>query len=874
MKNKNLNFLVYLIFFLNFFLIVNANEEFNFNITELEILENGNLIKGIKGGKVTTDDGYTITADTFIYDKLQNVLKVNGNVKFEDSKSELLIFTQKATYFKNQELIFTEGDSKAINQENVITAEKFKYNKSKNILEAEKNVEFNDKKKEIFINSEKATYIKNEEKFFTDGVTTAEIEKKYKFDSKNVFYFKILQTFYSNNKSSVQDDNGNLYKLKNFFYEIDKKLLKGKDVNVFSKINEIEIDQYYFSEGFFDFKKKSFISKLTKVKIHKNVFGDKEQDPRLYGSSSRGNQESVIVNNGIFTSCKFNDDCPPWSIESKKITHDKINRDMIYENAILKIYDVPVMYFPKFFHPDPTVDRRTGFLQPRLNNSKILGGSIFIPYFKTLGADKDFTFKPTVFKDKLILQNEYRKKTKNSYLVTDFSLMNGYKSSINNKKKNINHLFLDFEKNLELSNFLSSKLSLNLQRVNNDTYLKVFQNNLIESPLIPANKDLMVSNINLDVDHEDFSLSTGIKVYENLGVKHSDRYQYVLPSYDFSKNLNVSNLNGSINFYSSGSNTLQNTNNLKTSIVNDLEFNSEDYYSNLGFVNNYKVYFKNLNSVGKNDPTYKSTPRLEGQSIFQIGSSLPLLKKDNIKEQILTPKISLMVNPGNNMKNFSGTKRSVSADNMFSINRLGFSDSFEAGKSLTFGIDYKLDLADQDQEKNKSLEFKLATVFRDTFESEIPTSTTINKKNSNLFGTFHNNLFENIGMSYNFSVDNNFKTFDYHSFNTRFSLNNFVTQFDFIEEEGEIGSTHTLSNRSSYEIDESNFISFSTRRNKEINLTEYYDLSYEYKNDCLTAGIKYNKTFYQDNDLKPSENLFFTLTLIPLTTYERTIYDR
>ena len=874
MKNKNLNLLVYLIFFLNFFPIVYANEDFNFNITELEILENGNLIKGIKGGKATTDDGYTITADTFIYDKLQNVLKVNGNVKFEDSKSELLIFTQKATYFKNQELIFTEGDSKAINQENVITAEKFKYNKLKNILEAEKNVEFNDKKKEIFINSEKATYIKNEEKFFTDGVTTAEIEKKYKFDSKNVFYFKILQTFYSNNKSSVQDDNGNLYKLKNFFYEIDKKLLKGKDVNVFSKVNENEIDQYYFSEGFFDFKKKSFISKLTKVKIHKNVFGDQEQDPRLYGSSSRGNQKSVIVNNGIFTSCKFNDDCPPWSIESKKITHDKINRDMIYENAILKIYDVPVMYFPKFFHPDPTVDRRTGFLQPRLNNSKILGGSIFIPYFKTLGTDKDFTFKPTVFKDKLILQNEYRKKTKNSYLITDFSLMNGYKSSINNKKKNINHLFLDFEKNLELSNFLSSKLSLNLQRVNNDTYLKVFQNNLIESPLIPTNKDLMVSNINLDVDHEDFSLSTGIKVYENLGVKHSDRYQYVLPSYDFSKNLNLSNLSGSINFYSSGSNTLQNTNNLKTSIVNDLEFNSEDYYSNLGFVNNYKVYFKNLNSVGKNDPTYKSTPRLEGQSIFQIGSSLPLLKKDNIKEQILTPKISLMVNPGNNMKNFSGTKRSVSADNMFSINRLGFSDSFEAGKSLTFGIDYKLDLADQDQEKNKSLEFKLATVFRDTFESEIPTSTTINKKNSNLFGTLHNNLFENIDISYNFSVDNNFETFDYHSFNTRFSLNNFVTQFDFIEEEGEIGSTHTLSNKSSYEIDESNFISFSTRRNKEISLTEYYDLSYEYKNDCLTAGIKYNKKFYQDNDLKPSENLFFTLTLIPLTTYERTIYDR
>ena len=67
---------------------------------------------------------------------------------------------------------------------------------------------------------------------------------------------------------------------------------------------------------------------------------------------------------------------------------------------------------------------------------------------------------------------------------------------------------------------------------------------------------------------------------------------------------------------------------------------------------------------------------------------------------------------------------------------------------------------------------------------------------------------------------------------------------------------------------------FSTRRNKEINLTEYYDLSYEYKNDCLTAALKFNKTFYKDNDLIPTEDLFFSITLIPLTTYERAIYKK
>ena len=88
------------------------------------------------------------------------------------------------------------------------------------------------------------------------------------------------------------------------------------------------------------------------------------------------------------------------------------------------------------------------------------------------------------------------------------------------------------------------------------------------------------------------------------------------------------------------------------------------------------------------------------------------------------------------------------------------------------------------------------------------------------------------------------------------------------EENDKIGQINTLSNSVSYKIDENNFFTFKTRRNRKINLTEYYDLVYEYKNDCLTAGIKYNKTYYSDGDLKPTENLLFTITLIPLTTYE------
>ena len=511
-------------------------------------------------------------------------------------------------------------------------------------------------------------------------------------------------------------------------------------------------------------------------------------------------------------------------------------------------------------------------MQPQFNGSQTLGSSIYLPYFKTLGTDKDYTFKPTLFEDKFILQNEFRKKTESSFLISDFSLTNGYKSSADNKKKNINHLFVNYKKDLNLKNFIDSKLDLKIERVNNDTYLKVFQNNL-SSSLLPKDKNLMVNKLDYILDHNNYNFTAGFEVYEKLGTKHSDRYQYVLPKYDFSRNLDFENLSGSLNFYSSGSNNLKDTNNLRSSITNDIQYNSRSYFTNFGFDNKFNLFFKNLNSVGKNDPTYKSSPRIEGMGIFEMSSSLPLIKENNLVKEILTPKISIRANPGNNMKNYSSQNKVITASNIFEINRLGINDSFESGKSITMGIDYKLDFERKEETENKFLEFKLASVFRDKVEEEIPVSSTINKKNSNLFGSINNNLFENLNLSYDFSINNNYDTFESHSINTEISINNFVTEFNFIEQRNDIGSNHIISNQTKYEIDNKNSLIFSTRRNKEVSLTEYYDFAYQYKNDCLTAGIKYNKTFYQDNDLKPSENLFFTISLIPLTTYERTIYD-
>jgi len=882
MKSKFLNSFFLLIWIFFSFSYANADEAFTFNVAEIEILENGNRINGTNGGTVISDDGSTIDGKNFFYNKQTNILKINGNVKYLDNSKNIVITADKVIYFKNDEKIFTIGNSKVIGKNNNIRANELEYDKNLNTFKAIKNAEIHDFDKDTKIYANEISYIKDEERIFTKGKTKALVQKKYKFNSSDIDYFRNNENIFSKKKTSIEDDSGNIYKLDSFSYNIAEGLLKGKEIEVLAKVAENKLDRYFFEDGFFNFKTKNHLAKKTKINIHKDIFGDKNNDPRIYSSSSLSDQGKTVFNNAIFTSCKFNDDCPPWSLKAEKITHDKIKKDMIYKNAILKVYDVPILYFPKFFHPDSTVERRSGFLQPRLNNSKTLGSSINIPYFKTLGSNKDFTFKPTFFekfskfeREKYILQTEFRKKEKNSSLIADFAFLRDYKSTTNSKTKNINHLFLNYNNDLNISNFLESKLEARIERVSNDTYLKVFENNLFETPLIPQSQTTLKSNLKLYLDKGDKNLTTGVEVYENLGVKHSDRYQYTLPYYDFYQNMSSMiadyPINGSLNFYSTGINKLSNTNNLRTTVVNDIVFNSKDFISNLGFKNDFDLYLKNLNSAGKKDPLYSSNVQIDGMSILKFDSALPLLKSTNISKQTLTPKISLRINPGNNMDDYSGTPTNITANNVYDINRLGISDVFEAGRSVTFGFDYKFDLQENDISKNtkdKYLEFKVATVVRDKFENDIPTSSTINKKESDIFGSINNKLFDNLNFTYDFSLDNDLKTINYHSISTDVSVNNFVTSFNYIEKRNAIGSTHMISNVTEYIVNDNTSLKFSTTRNKEINLTEYYDLSYEYKNDCLTAALKFKKTFYQDNDLKPTEDLFFTITLVPLATYE------
>ncbi len=82
MKNRIYSFIIILILSFSFVTKINSEEIFNFNVTELMVAEEGNLIQGYNGGEASTEDGISIKAQNFEYNKITNILVAKKKCPF------------------------------------------------------------------------------------------------------------------------------------------------------------------------------------------------------------------------------------------------------------------------------------------------------------------------------------------------------------------------------------------------------------------------------------------------------------------------------------------------------------------------------------------------------------------------------------------------------------------------------------------------------------------------------------------------------------------------------------------------------------------------------------------------------------------------
>lgn len=215
---------------------------------------------------------------------------------------------------------------------------------------------------------------------------------------------------------------GNIYIISDRYIILADKLLYdskndkiwGQDVQIIDKDGN-----KYLGHGFImEQKYKDWIAKDVAVYQNNNsVFA-----ANLIHSFN----DKIYLLKANYTACNICKNANPfWQITSDKVTIDKKNEIVAYKNAWLKIYNVPVLFFPYFAHPAPKAKAKSGLLTPKIKKNKVK-----IPLYWRIQNNLDLTFSPLIGTKQIVYETNLRHLLAHGKYNIDTSISGTKKSNI------------------------------------------------------------------------------------------------------------------------------------------------------------------------------------------------------------------------------------------------------------------------------------------------------------------------------------------------------------------------------------------------------------------------------------------------------------
>ena len=763
------------------------------------------------------------------------------------AKNILLDKEKNKTIFENEVIVKTS--------DHIIKSQFAEYDRGKGFLILKDEIVITDNKKNK-LNTNYAEFYEEKDVFITKGKTKVETIENYILNGEDLIIDNQKKIIKSEKNSILIDKEDNNIFLDNFEYDLEKSLFKSiGNIQIFDNRK----NEYQFSQVYIDTNKKEILGTDSKTFFNDpNLKLNQKNDPRIFSNTVNLKKEKSIFEKSVFTLCSYRkeDSCPPWTIQSKKMLHDAIKKTIYYDNAIVKVYDIPIFYFPKLSHPDPTVDRRSGFLIPSFYDSRNLGSGISIPYFFDLGVNKNFTLNNRLYvSENPLFLGEYHQAFKNSNFITDFGFTEGYKKN-NNKKRSgeKSHFFAKFVKNFPSIDNYETNLELNFQEVSDDKYLKLYK---IDSNIVDYNTETLENSINFTQDRDDMFIGLNASIYETLKSNYEDKYEYILPELTIDKSVFSNEKLGGLDLQTNFKVHNYDTNKFTNFLVNDLNYESNDKIFKNIINHKYLLNLKNINYESRNVNLYKEEPTSEIFGSLGLLSEINFQKiSDKIKHS-LKPKMLIRYAPGNMRKETESSK--LTASNAFTMNRVSNLNNYETGLTSALGVDYKI----KNFNNVNKLDFSLAQIINEKENKKMGDKSSLNEKLSDLVGSSNLYFNENFSMNYNFSLDQNYNDLNYNEIGAKYNNESLDLGFNYLKEEKHLGNQDYFKAEINYKNDDKGLLSFKTKRNLVTNSSEFYNLSYEYINDCLRAGLVYRREFYNDSELEPEDSLMFKLTLIP-----------
>jgi len=123
----------------------------------------------------------------------------------------------------------------------------------------------------------------------------------------------------------------------------------------------------------------------------------------MAATAVRRSENVSELNRVIFTPCPICDvngpKQPSISIQADKAVQDQDLRAILYRNVVFRVGGVPFFYLPAFAHPDPSVERASGFLIPFPDYDEGRGVSLELPYLHVVSPSEDWLISPQINSD-------------------------------------------------------------------------------------------------------------------------------------------------------------------------------------------------------------------------------------------------------------------------------------------------------------------------------------------------------------------------------------------------------------------------------------------------------------------------------------------
>ena len=299
--------------------------------------------------------------------------------------------------------------------------------------------------------------------------------------------------------------------------------------------------------------------------------------------------------------------------------------------------------------------------------------------------------------------------------------------------------------------------------------------------------------------------------------------------------------------------------------VNDFNWKSSKWINKSGLVNYFEGIVKTVTYDANNTTEYKnSKTNNELKTALGYFAKLGLYKNDTINKNFhsLSPKLLLRYAPGH-MRNIENGRR-LNYGNLFNLNKVGELDVVEPGLSTSLGFEYKKNKLNKNNLLSEEIfSFGLGQVISEKENLDIPSTTTLDQRFSDIVGQSKYKINNKMNLNYNFSIDQGYKEFNYNEVSADYTFNKAKFNLGYLQEKNYLQNQEFLQAGVNFKLNSFGELNFSTKRNLLTSSAEFYDLNYNYINDCLKAGIAYRREFYTDRDVESKNSLMFTISIIP-----------